>query len=83
MDDFLKNTVNPDISMAADRPSALDTKTPLVCLNFKVPLRVRQKFKTFAAYHNVSMTELLLKLLDDYLVAEANNSRSNARSKKK
>jgi hypothetical protein len=37
----------------------------LVCLNFKVPMRVRQQFKIYAARHNMTMTEVLLKLLDN------------------
>ncbi len=39
----------------------------LACLNFKVPLRVRQQFKMYAARHNITMTELLLQLLKDCL----------------
>ena len=41
--------------------------TQLACLNFKVPLLVRQQFKMYAARHNITMTELLLRLLDDCL----------------
>jgi hypothetical protein len=37
----------------------------LVSLNFKVPFQVRQKFKIRAARHNMTMTELLLRLLDE------------------
>jgi hypothetical protein len=43
----------------------LSTSHPLVCLNFKVPLRVRQQFKICAARHNVTMTDLLMLLLED------------------
>jgi len=39
--------------------------TTLVCLNFKVPLCVRQEFKIYAAQHNMTMTDLLLRLLDE------------------
>jgi hypothetical protein len=39
----------------------------LACLNFKVPLLVRQKFKVYAARHNMTVTEVLLRLLDDCL----------------
>ena len=35
-----------------------------VSLNFKVPLRVRQQFKLLAASSNMTMTELLLRLLE-------------------
>lgn len=44
--------------------------TPLVCLNFKVPLQTRQQFKLYAARHNITMTELLLKLIDHCLKLE-------------
>lgn len=39
----------------------------LVCLNFKVPMRVRQQFKIYAVRHDMTMTELLLQLLDNCL----------------
>jgi hypothetical protein len=42
----------------------------LVCLNFKVPLQVRHQFKVYAARHNITMTELLLQLLDDCLSSD-------------
>ena len=35
----------------------------LVCLNFKVPMQVRQHFKIYAAQHDMTMTEILLQLL--------------------
>ncbi len=44
--------------------------TPLVCLNFKVPLRIRQQFKQYAARNNITMTELLLKLVNQCLEVE-------------
>jgi hypothetical protein len=58
------------------KPSAgfedrLSTNT-LVCLNFKVPLRIRQQFKIGAARQNMTMTDLLMRLLNDYLNSEAN-----------
>ena len=40
------------------------SKSTLVCLNFKVPMHVRKEFKIYAANHNLTMTELLLQLLD-------------------
>lgn len=43
----------------------LATTTTLVCLNFKVPLSVRQQFKICAARRNMTMTDLLLRLLDE------------------
>jgi len=49
----------------------LSTNT-LVCLNFKVPLRIRQQFKIGAARQNMTMTDLLMRLLNDYLNSEAN-----------
>jgi hypothetical protein len=39
----------------------------LVCLNFKVPLQVRQRFKIYAAAHRITMTKLLIQLLDEQL----------------
>jgi hypothetical protein len=39
----------------------------LVCLNFKVPMQVRQQFKIYAAQHDMTMTEMLLQLLDSCL----------------
>jgi len=56
-----------------ERRSSACTITSLVCLNFKVPMRVRQQFKICAARNNMSMTELLLKLLADYLADDATN----------
>jgi hypothetical protein len=41
---------------------------PLVCLNFKVPLRIRQRMKLHALRNNVTMTELLLRLLEEKLL---------------
>jgi hypothetical protein len=46
------------------RAPRISTTTPMVCLNFKVPLHIRQQFKAYAARRNMSMTELLLRLLD-------------------
>ena len=42
----------------------------LVCLNFKVPLQIRQKFKLVAARKNITMTDLLLRLIDDCLESD-------------
>lgn len=46
------------------------TTAQLACLNFKVPLPIRQQFKMYAARHNMTMTELLLRLLDDCLSSD-------------
>lgn len=43
------------------------TLSGLVCLNFKVPLHIRQQLKVSAARRNMTMTALLLRLLDDAL----------------
>jgi hypothetical protein len=56
--------------------------TPLVCLNFKVPLRIRQQFKIYAAKHNMTMTDLLLRLLDDCLTSEMTAAGTRSRVKK-
>ena len=42
----------------------------LVCLNFKVPLQVRRQFKVYAARHNITVTEFLLRILDDCLSSD-------------
>lgn len=39
----------------------------MVCLNFKVPIQVRQRFKIYAAQHDMTMTEMLLHFLDSCL----------------
>lgn len=70
MDDSLA-TARKGTELLAQRSDSQSISTDLVCLNFKVPLRVRQKFKICAAQHNVTMTELLLRLLDDILVLDA------------
>jgi hypothetical protein len=44
----------------------------LVCLNFKVPLRLRQQFKICAAQHNMTMTDLLLHLVENCLANSSN-----------
>ncbi len=54
------------------------SSTAVVCLNFKVPLPVRQGFKMFAARHNMTMTELLLHLVHDCLESDSRDSRKNA-----
>lgn len=53
----------------------------LVCLNFKVPLWVRQRMKLHALQNNVTMTALLLRILaetrivgDDCLTHDSENS---------
>jgi hypothetical protein len=69
MDDRSRNTEGAGPVLRARLPSP---STTLVCLNFKVPLRVRQRFKIYAARHNMTMTDLLLQLLDDCLAAHAN-----------
>jgi len=42
-----------------------------VSLNFKVPLRVRQQFKICAANLDLTMTELLLRVLSDSVFSPA------------
>jgi hypothetical protein len=78
MDSALANVMK-GTELLAERPDSQFTSTDLVCLNFKVPLRVRQQFKICAARHNLTMTELLLLLLllDASLALDA-QSQSNA-----
>ncbi|MDB6008715.1 MAG: hypothetical protein JWL65_965 [Gammaproteobacteria bacterium] len=59
----------------------LGTGSPLVCLNFKVPLRVRQQLKIHAARHNMTMTELLLQLVADKLSHDEDSSQPRARER--
>jgi hypothetical protein len=79
MDDLSENAVEE--LLLAERPPSVRTSTSLVCLNFKVPLRVRQQFKIYAARHNMTMTELLLRLLDDCLASDVNRGQPNALTK--
>jgi hypothetical protein len=48
-----------------------------VCLNFKVPLRVRQQFKARAAQQNTTMTQMLLRMIDDALGSDASPQTNN------
>jgi hypothetical protein len=61
-----------------ERPRSLSAGNSLVCLNFKVPLRVRQQFKICAARHNMTMTDLLLRLVDDCLTSDDNHGEAGA-----
>lgn len=63
------NEVMPATPLGAER---------LVCLNFKVPLQIRNRFKVYAARHNITMTELLLQLLDERLSSDATLSSCSA-----
>lgn len=66
----LSRSADSDKIISAERSSSLSTSAALVCLNFKVPLRIRQQFKIHAAQHNMTMTELLLLLLNDCLTSD-------------
>lgn len=66
MDNVFANVIK-DAEYLTEQADSQFTSTDLVCLNFKVPLRVRQQFKIYAAQHNMTMTALLLRLLDDCL----------------
>jgi len=46
----------------------------LVSLNFKVPVQIRHQFKVYAASHDLTMTELLLQLVNDRLRAGVSSS---------
>jgi hypothetical protein len=80
MDD-LQEIANDGRNIPAERSPPQCSSIPLVCLNFKVPLRVRQQFKIYAARHNLTMTELLLQILDDLLVADAHSVKRSAPTK--
>lgn len=60
------------------RTSASCRTKDLVCLNFKVPLRVRQQFKVCAARHNMTMTELLLQFINECAATDSNSDDSSA-----
>ena len=77
MDDLHENAKDSQTIIRTERLSSRAASHALVCLNFKVPLRIRQQFKMYAARHNITMTELLLKILDDLLISEGNNGRLN------
>jgi len=77
MDDLHENAKDSQTIIRTERLSSRGASNALVCLNFKVPLRIRQQFKMYAARHNITMTELLLKILDDLLISEGNNGRLN------
>lgn len=64
-------SVTEDVFPLVKRAPSRATK--LVCLNFKIPLHIRQEFKAHAARHNMTMTELLLQLLDECLESGDNN----------
>jgi hypothetical protein len=54
----------------------------LVCLNFKVPLRVRRQFKIRAAKRNLTMTELLLLLIEEPASADTKEVNTDAAQSK-
>jgi hypothetical protein len=72
MDDLSGKAKDGEL-LPAEQLQSMGTTTSLVCLNFKVPLRIRQQFKIHAAEHNMSMTELLLHLLNDCLISDVHN----------
>jgi hypothetical protein len=74
------NGKNDEPILTEGSPS-LHTSSSLVCLNFKVPLSVRQQFKVYAARHNMTMTDLSLRLLDHCLFSDVTEARSNAITK--
>ena len=69
MDDARANVVKGSESFSEILENSGCTSTDLVCLNFKVPMRVRLQFKVYAARHNMTMTELLLRLINDCVAA--------------
>jgi hypothetical protein len=54
MDDLSGKAKDGEL-LPAEQLQSMGTTTSLVCLNFKVPLRIRQQFKIHAAEHNMSM----------------------------
>ena len=66
------NSTTAEASLLLDRTQSHGTN--LVCLNFKVPLHIRQEFKACAARRNMTMTDLLLQLLDGCLKSDDSNT---------
>ncbi len=66
MHDLSENVKDSETPLAK-RSQSPHANATLVCLNFKVPLRIRTQFKVYAARHNITMTELLLQIVDEYL----------------
>jgi predicted HicB family RNase H-like nuclease len=52
------------ISPAARQPTRNAKAAALVALNFRVPLEVRRRLKILAASQSVTMTQLLLQMLE-------------------
>jgi hypothetical protein len=82
MDDVIANVAKGTESVGEILDYSRCTSTDLVCLNFKVPMRLRQQFKIYAARHNMTMTELLLRLIDDCLTHDGTHKTRNKEIKK-
>jgi hypothetical protein len=61
--------------LRAKRLGPASAGSRLLCLNFKVPTQIRHQFKIAAARHNVTMTELLLRLVVDFTNSPAGGNR--------
>lgn len=60
--------VKKKVESSAEMPEFLKCKSEdLVCLNFKVPMRFRRRFKIYAAKNNMTMTEVLVHVLNQCL----------------
>jgi hypothetical protein len=74
----------PSVADRAEMPMeerSPSTNTAIVCLNFKVPLRIRQQFKIYAARHNCTMTELLMRFLDEIHISDVGPGATNVIAK--
>jgi hypothetical protein len=80
MENLSHNVKDLEEVRAKRRLQAADPR--LVSLNFKVPLAVRQQFKICAAKHNLTMTELLLQLMANFLASPACSNLPNNESSK-
>jgi hypothetical protein len=64
-----RNALDPSSTTSATRTRRRDTEGVALC--FKVPFEFRRRFKLEAVRRNLSMTELLIRAAESYLLAEA------------
>jgi hypothetical protein len=75
MDDLLRTSADRAEMLIEERSPS--TNATVVCLNFKVPLRIRQQFKIYAARRNCTMTELLMQFLNEIQISEVSVAPTN------
>jgi hypothetical protein len=65
MDQTIRNIKTQE---GVEQPIVVRESTKLVCLNFKVPLSFRHRFKIYAAERHITMTEVLLEALESLMI---------------